>query len=207
MPFYQQYIWTAWDCLNKYLAPAACCQAQTSLLTPFTRRTPQCFLLCPPCSSCIVVDTWSSWPLWTSSLIYVFSLNCCLVLWSVLLRHLASFTYSALQLPLQRQQYLAIFSLKHWGDIYLVSHWATHLRPFQILNIHLITSLQILLTVITFVLFSLCRLLVTSPVMAHPIHFPNGCSALVEATLRVSCSKHTKVFSDQIWQVKTYVCF
>lgn len=76
MPFYQQYIWTAWDCLNKYLAPAVCHWAQTSLPAPFTRRTPRCFLLRPPCSSCLVVDTWSSWPFWTSRLIYVFSLNC-----------------------------------------------------------------------------------------------------------------------------------
>lgn len=94
----------------------------------------------------------------------------CPVLWSVLLEHLASFTYQTLSLPLENwlictfflktQQYFAIFSHERWKDIYLVSHRQNVPDLPRFWVYHLIMTLQILLTVIVFVLFSFCRLFV-----------------------------------------------
>lgn len=124
-PVYQQCIWTAWDCLDKYFAPALCLNSDYITgtihgmnLMAFSPMSATHFL----CSG----NTWSFWPLWTSCLIYIYSLNYCPVLWGVFPKHLVSFTFQALSLSprpllfLKAQQYLAIFNHKYWGHIYLI---------------------------------------------------------------------------------------
>lgn len=79
-----------------------------------------------------VLHVWSMCSPWTAVLYFAM---CCWSTWLHSPTKLCEYPSKNSTFFLKTQQYCTIFSHKHWGDTYLVIHWAKCPRPSQILGL------------------------------------------------------------------------